>query len=157
MKGIAQLCIVMAMTQFLLVLGCQSMPSDTRSGHVKELIIRGPLPPEEGRVSVGDEIRWINHSSGSLRIVFPVRIIGKISCRRNFSGWVSGGAEVTLGSNESASLCFNGSISSTYLVRMTRWRGGEVNTTGTIHISDPSEVSSPAQQMPNAIAPEIQP
>lgn len=86
MKGIAYLCIVMAVTQFLLVLGCQSMPSDTRSGHVKELIIRGQLPPEQVRVSVGDEIRWINHGSASLHIVFPMCIIRKIFCRRNFGG-----------------------------------------------------------------------
>lgn len=135
--------VVIATAQLLLILGCQSMPSDTRSGNAKEVILAEHLPPEEIRVNVGDEIRWINKSSASISIVFPTRIIGKISCRRNFSGWMSGGAESTLYPNESASLCFSGSIYSTYWVRFTRGRDGDVHRTGAIQIGAPSETALP--------------
>lgn len=149
-------CIVLAATEFLLMVGCQTMPSDTRTGRVRDLVIRGSLDPVDLRVNIGDEIRWTNMTSASIRIVLPTSISDKISCRRNFSGWLSGGTETTLDPDESASLCFGGSTYSTYLVRQTGGRGGEMNVTGAIHVDQPSEQPS-AEEMPNTMDDFTQP
>ena len=138
MRGMVNI-VIIAVMQFIFSVGCQTIPVATQGGRVNEILISDHLTrPIELSINAGDEILWINKSTASIRILFPARVIDKLVCRRNFSGWFSGGTETTLSPNESASLCFGESIYSTYLIRMTGGQGGEVNVTGVLHVGEPS-------------------
>jgi hypothetical protein len=133
MKRTAYL-IVVAM-QFMYMIGCQSMPLVTRTGDMKEVLVKDNLSPAELSVNAGDEVRWTNKHIAPIQIVFFEPVHNKISCRNNFSGFFTGGIEATLGPNESASLCFRESTYAQYVVRMkSALPGGEVNISGAIRV-----------------------
>lgn len=96
-------------TLFLVLLAlssCQNLPISTRSGDVLDVSISDRLTTSTIEVNVGDEIRWTNSTVEPVHIVFYDRILEHLSCRRNFDGYYTGGAEAILRPNQSASLCF---------------------------------------------------
>jgi plastocyanin len=59
----------------LLLAGCQTiggegMPTLTRTGEVKDVVISEGVEPTSLTVSPGDEIRWINKRQGVVRVIF---------------------------------------------------------------------------------------
>jgi plastocyanin len=115
MKAVVYLAILTA--PLLYMVGCQSLPSASRSGEMKEIVIGENLSPAELRVNTGDEVRWTNKHMVPVRIEFLEPVEGKLSCHNNFGGVMTGRNAATLGPNESASLCFREPVDSTYVVR----------------------------------------
>lgn len=106
-------------TAFLALLAlsaCQPMPTTTRNGDVRDVLISERPGTVVVEVKVGEEIRWTNVQAEPVRIVFMNRISSQISCRRNFCGYFTGGAEAFLKHNQSASLCFRNSGAVPYTV-----------------------------------------
>jgi hypothetical protein len=146
MKGAAYILIVAA--QLIPMVGCQNIPSATRTGDMKEIFVTENVSLAELSVAAGDEVRWTNRRRAPISIVFLEPVHSKISCRNNFSGFFTGGNETTLEPNESASLCFREQTYSSYIIRMNSAVPGEaVNVSGAIRVGGPLRQSS-TQELP---------
>ena len=130
----------------LMLAGCQtiggeSMPTVTRTGEVKDVIIREGVEPISVTANPGDEIRWVNKRQGKVRVVFLNPMTENLSCQRNFGGLMGFGTKrneysAKLGSNETASLCFREPAEVKYVVRAdSNDPVGEKNLAGTISIA----------------------
>jgi plastocyanin len=130
----------------LLVLGgCQtiggeSMPTLTRTGEVKDVVIREGVEPASITVNSGDEVRWINKRQGDVRVIFLNPVTENLTCQRNFGGPMGFGTKrneysAKLGSNETASVCFRDAGEVKYVVRAeSNDPIGEQNIAGNISI-----------------------
>jgi plastocyanin len=130
----------------LLVLGgCQtiggeSMPTLTRTGEVKDVVIREGVEPASITVNQGDEVRWINKRQGDVRVIFLNPVTENLTCQRNFGGPMGFGTKrneysAKLGSNETASVCFRDAGEVKYVVRAeSNDPIGEQNIAGNISI-----------------------
>lgn len=143
----------------LLLAGCQhiggeGMPTVTRTGVVKDVIIREDISPATLTVNPGDEIRWINKRQGKARVVFIDPVTEMLSCQRNFGGFGGFGVKrnqytASLGSNDTASACFRSPSQVKYVVRAdSNLPAGEENIPGTITIGSETDQSSAAQPQP---------
>jgi plastocyanin len=115
MKAVVYIVVVAA--QLMYLVGCQSIPSVPPGGEMKQVSVGDNLSPAELSVNTGDEVRWTNKSMVPVRIEFLEPVEAKLSCHNNFGGFFTGRNAVTLGPNESASLCFREPIDSKYVVR----------------------------------------
>ena len=118
------------------------MPGLTRTGEVKDVVIRDVVEPTSVTANPGDEIRWINKRQGDVRVILLNPMGENIICQRNFGGQMGGTnrTEFTakLGSNESASLCFRDAGDVKYVVRAaSNDPMGEQNLAGTISVGGP--------------------
>lgn len=129
----------------LMLAGCQtiggeSMPTLTRTGEVKDIIIREDVAPTSVSANPGDEIRWINKRQGDVRVIFLNHVTENLSCQRNFGGPMGFGTKrneytAKLGSNETASVCFRDAGEVKYVVRAaSNDPVGETNIAGTISV-----------------------
>ena len=128
----------------IVLTGCQhmlvrdSMPTVTRTGDVKDVVIRDSVSPATVTANPGDEIRWINKRQGDVRVIFLNPVMEQLTCERNFGGLM--GAErnqytAKLGTNDTASLCFRSPGEVKYVVRAeSSDPSGEQNIPGTITI-----------------------
>ena len=116
--------------------GCESTPTVTRTGDVKDIIIGDKLSAAEVSVNPGDEVRWINKRTAPVRIVFLDPVLkDKLSCKNNLGGWMARGDTVKLGTNEMASACFRDPGYFRYIVRMeSTLTTGEINVPGVIQV-----------------------
>lgn len=140
----------------VLLAGCQtiggeSMPTLTRTGQVRDVVIRDVVEPTSVTVNPGDEVRWINKRQGTVRVVFLNPITENLTCQRNFGGPLGFGTKrneysAKLGSNKTASLCFRDSGEVKYVVRAESASdpSGEQNIAGTISIGSEDQASRPA-------------
>ncbi len=130
----------------------QGMPTLTRTGEVKDVIIRDGMEPASVTVNPGDEIRWINKRQGDVRVILLNPMTDKLVCQRNFGGKSQlNESSAKLGSNESASLCFKDAGEVKYVVRASSNDPmGEQNLAGTIIVEGDtardSTVSSSRQE-----------
>ncbi|MGZ8375534.1 MAG: hypothetical protein ACXWWF_11500 [Nitrospira sp.] len=129
--------------------GCQTLgmggsdksPTLTRTGQVKDILIQDTLSPETLTAMPGDEIRWINRRQGNASVVLlsPVEP-GQLSCERGFGGMMGGNKKqytASLGTNDSASICFKDAAEIKYVVRADSYApGGEKNMAGTITVGE---------------------
>src|SRR5512145_3022247 len=100
----------------LMLAGCQtiggeSMPTLTRTGEVKDVIISEAVEPTSVTVNPGDEIRWINKRRGTVEVIFLNPMTENLACQRNFGGLLGFGTKrneytAKIGSNKTASVCF---------------------------------------------------
>ena len=120
----------------VLVLGCQGMPTVTRTGDVKDVIIGDNLASGEITVNPGDEVRWVNKRSAPVRVILIDPVSNKqVSCKSNFGGWMTSGDTAQLTTNETASICFRDAGTFRYTVRMESSRtAGELNVSGVIKV-----------------------
>ncbi|MDP1769796.1 MAG: hypothetical protein Q8L74_13475 [Nitrospirota bacterium] len=120
----------------VLVLGCQGMPTVTRTGDVKNIIIGDNLTSGDIAVSPGDEIRWVNKRTAPVRVVFLDPVLDKqLSCNNNFGGWMTPNGTAQLATNQTASVCFRDAGTFRYTVRMESARmAGEINVPGVIKV-----------------------
>jgi plastocyanin len=129
----------------LMLAGCQSiggesMPTLTRTGEVKDVVIRDVVEPTSVTVNPGDEVRWINKRQGDVRVIFLNPMTENLTCQRNFGGPMGFGTKrneysAKLGANETASVCFRDPGEVKYVVRATSGDPiGEQNIAGTISI-----------------------
>jgi plastocyanin len=114
----------------------QGLPTLTRTGEVKDVIIRDGVEPTSVTVNAGDEIRWINKRQGEVRVILLSPMAEKLVCQRNFGGRSQlNESSAKLGSNESASLCFRDAGEVKYVVRAASNDPiGEQNLAGTIKV-----------------------
>jgi plastocyanin len=120
----------------LFVLGCQGMPTVTRSGDVKDIIIGNNLTLSETAVNTGDEVRWINKRTQPVRVIFLDVVLDKqLSCKNNVGGWMTPSDTAQLATNETASVCFRDPGYFRYIVRMESAKTtGDINVQGVIKV-----------------------
>ncbi len=120
----------------LFMLGCQAMPTVTRTGDVKDIIIGDNLSQTEITVGAGDEVRWVNKRTAPVRIIFIDPVSDKqLSCTNNFGGWMKPSNTAKLATNETASACFRDPGHVRYTVRMEAANmAGERNVSGVIKV-----------------------
>lgn len=120
----------------LFVMGCQAMPTVTRTGDVKDIIIGDNQVSGEIAVSPGDEVRWVNKRTAPVRIVLLDPVTDKqFSCKNNFGGWMTPSSTAELSMNETASACFRDPGYFRYTVRMESARtAGELNVPGVVKV-----------------------
>lgn len=129
----------------LMLVGCQtiggeSMPTLTRTGEVKDVIIREGVEPTSVNANPGDEIRWINKRQGTVRVIFLNPMTENLNCQRNFGGPLGFGTKrneysAKLKPNESASVCFRDAGEAKYVVRAESGDPiGEQNIAGTVFV-----------------------
>jgi plastocyanin len=140
----------------LVLAGCQtmggeSMPTLTRTGQVKDVIIRDVVEPTSLSVNPGDEVRWINKRQGAVRVIFFHPMTENLNCMRNFGGPMGFGTKrneysAKLGSNETASVCFRDAGDVQYVVRAASASdpSGEQNIAGTISVGSEDQANRPA-------------
>jgi len=118
------------------VLGCQGMPTVTRTGDVKDIMIGDDVTSGNIAVGPGDEVRWINKRTAPVRIVFLDPEWDKqLSCKNNFGGLMTRSDTAELATNETASVCFRDAGTFRYTVRMESDRAsGELNVSGTVKV-----------------------
>ncbi len=129
--------------------GGDGMPTITRTGEVKDIVIRENVEPATVTVNPGDEIRWVNKRQGDARVIFLLPVEGQLTCQRGFGGMMSGGNKnqytAKLGVNDTASVCFKNSSEIKYVVRAdSNLPSGEENIAGTINVGDGQDQSSNA-------------
>src|SRR4029078_6854932 len=120
----------------LLVLGCQGLPTVTRTGDVKDVIIGDRLASGEITVNTGDEVRWVNKRSAPVRVILIDPVSDKqVSCKNNFGGWMTSRDTAQLSTNETASICFRapGTLRNTFRMKSAR-TAGEQNVSGVIKV-----------------------
>ena len=120
----------------LFVLGCQAVPTVTRTGDVKDIIIGDDLSSREIAVNTGDEVRWINKRTQPVRVVFLDPVLDKqLSCKNNVGGWTTPSDTAKLDKNETASVCFRDPGYFRYIVRMESAKTtGDINVQGVIKV-----------------------
>jgi len=114
-------------------------PTVTRTGEVKEIIIRDDnVSPAIVTAHPGDEIRWINRQQGDARVIFLLPMEGQLSCQRGFGGLMSANKNqytAKLRVNDTASVCFKHPSEIKYVVRgNSNLSNDEDNIAGTINI-----------------------
>lgn len=120
---------------FVFMGGCESMPTVTRTGDVKDIIIADKLSAPEVSVNPGDEVRWVNKRRAPVEIFFLDPVNHKFSCKNNIGGWMTRSDTTRLGVNETASVCFQQVGQVRYTVRMdTNLPSGMVNAPGVIQV-----------------------
>jgi hypothetical protein len=115
--------------------GCESTPTVTRTGDVKDIVIGDKLSATEVSVNPGDEVRWVNKRTAPVRIVFLDPVNEKLSCKNNVGGWMTRSDTAKLATNEIASACFRDPGYFRYTVRMeSGLTTGEINVPGVIQV-----------------------
>ena len=116
---------------------CSDLPTVTRTGTVKSVVIGDQLMPPEVMVNVGDEVRWINMRNGPVRIVFLDGVTNRLSCKKGFGGVTLKSGSASLDPNETASVCFKNPGYYRYTIRMeSASTSGELNAPGAIRVGD---------------------
>ncbi len=118
------------------LMGCQGIPTVTRTGDVKDIIIGDDLSTRETVVNAGDEVRWINKRTLPVRVVFLDPVSDKqLSCRNNVGGWMKRSDTAQLDKNETASACFRDPGYFRYIVRMeSALTTGDINVQGVVRV-----------------------
>ncbi|MEP6933541.1 MAG: hypothetical protein ABI988_06325 [Nitrospirota bacterium] len=127
----------LGMGLLFVLMGCQGMPTVTRSGDVKNIIIGDNLALGETVVSAGDEVRWINKRNAPVRVIFLDAVLDKqLSCKNNVGGWMTPNDTAELkATNETASVCFRDPGYFRYIVRMESARTtGDISVSGVIKV-----------------------
>lgn len=118
------------------VLGCQGMPTVTRTGDVKDIIIGDNPTSSETAVNTGDEVRWVNKRTQPVRVIFLDAVSDKqLSCKDNVGGWMTPSDTAQLATNQTASVCFRDPGYFRYIVRMESAKTtGDISVQGVIKV-----------------------
>ena len=85
------------------------MDVGTKTGMVKNIVIKDTITPDALTVRAGDEVRWINQRQNSVTVTIDGPLEHNVSCRNGFSKAMGMGVDnsTTLASNDTAGLCFS--------------------------------------------------
>ena len=128
--------LAMGLVALVFLGGCESTPTVTRTGDVKDIIIGDNLSAAEVSVNPGDEVRWVNKRTAPVQIVFLDPLVNdRLSCKKNIGGLMTRSDTAKLATNESASACFRDVGQVRYTVRMnSALPTGEINVPGVITV-----------------------
>ena len=147
--NLTRLGVLLVRLGILVTVGCAShppFPESSLTGGVWEVKIGDSLTPPVVTAKRGDEVRWVNTTSGPVDVLFYVQSqVDLISCQKGFGstgwGYLFGSLDqdflvvATVPPNESASLCF--AILGTYVYGV-RWHppltGYPTRITGSVTI-----------------------
>jgi hypothetical protein len=120
----------------LLFAACGSLPETTRTGVIRDVKIEHGVSPTDLLAQIGDEVRWVNHRSGPVRIHFLGGALDHVSCARGFRSFLGMKKEsATIKPGEFESLCFSQAGFISYHVRMADMvPGGELIEPGIIRV-----------------------
>ena len=132
---LAPTALVMSM---MLDTGCAlNLPSTSRTGSIHDVTIEQELLPTEISAGLGDEVRFVNHRTAAVQVIFLEGDLDKVSCQRGFRslGVMQESAKIAPG--DAASVCFNKSGFYSYTVRMSEnVPGGETIHSGRIMVGN---------------------
>ncbi len=116
-------------------------PSMSRSGDIHTVNVEAEPHPADLVVNVGDEVRWVNHRSLSVRVDLVGDVHEALSCERGFSNFLGMKSEsATIKPNESVAACFSKVGVIKYNLRMdSAMPGGRTITSGTVQVGDPTK------------------
>ena len=130
---------------FIILTGCQhslvrgSLPTVTRSGEVKDVVIQDTVWPTSVMAKPGDEIRWINKRQADVQVIVISPLREQLTCQRNFWGMMGADRNQYTASverNDTAAVCFRDPIELKYVVRTEASDpSGEHSFSGTITIA----------------------
>ena len=113
------------------------MEVGTKTGMVKNIVIKDTIVPDALTVRAGDEVRWINQRQDSVTVTIDEPLEHNVSCRNGFSKAMGMGVDnsTTLSSNETAGLCFSRVGTVRYSVRPSAdTKTSMANTHGSINV-----------------------
>lgn len=135
------------MCAMTVIVGCTNMPKVTRTGEVKDVMVRENLEPVEQVAGAGDEIRWVNKRTAPVRIIFLDPVDEAFSCRNGFGGFMRKAGIAKLDANETASVCFKQPGIYRYTVRMKAASPtGELNVSGLVRVGNVSGQASGSRE-----------
>lgn len=133
-----------------------SMPTVTRTGEVKDIVIKETLSPATVTANPGDEIRWINKRQGDVRVSFLTPVMERLTCQRNFDGIMAAEQNeytAKIDTNDTAGVCFRDSAQLKYVVRAeSNDPSGEQNFAGDLRIGSEAQVYRPMEKNTNVAA-----
>jgi plastocyanin len=119
------------------IVACSNLPTVTRTGAVKDIVIGDQMTPTELMVNAGDEVRWINKRNAPVRVVFLDGVSNRMSCNNGFGGLTVKSGSASLDPNETASICFKNPGYYRYTIRMeSASTKSELNAPGAIRVGD---------------------
>ena len=135
----------------IILTGCQhslvrdSMPTVTRTGEVKDVVIQETVSPTSVMAKPGDEIRWINKRQTDVKVIVISPLSEQLTCQRNF--WRMMDADrhqytANVERNDTAAVCFRDPAELEYMVGNL---SEEHSFSGTITIA-PEEQADPSMQ-----------
>ena len=142
----------------IILTGCQhslvrdGMPTVTRTGDVKDVVIQDTVSPTSVVAKPGDEIRWINKRQADVQVIVISPVREQLTCQRNFWGMMGSDRKrytANVERNDTAAVCFRDPTELQYVVTTeSSDPNGEHNFPGTITIAPEEQpriagVSSP--------------
>jgi len=139
----------------VILTGCQhslmrnSMPTVTRTGEVKDVLIQDTITPTSVMAKPGDEIRWVNKRHADVQVIVISPVKEQLTCQRNFWGMM--GADRTqytanVERNDTAAVCFRDPTELKYVVRTELSdSSGEHSFPGTITIATEEQLDASMQ------------
>lgn len=133
----------------ILLAACQhslvrdSMPTITRTGEIKDVVIKEKLSPATVAAKPGDEIRWINKRQSDVEVILLTPVMDRLTCQRNFGGNM-GAADrnqysAKIETNDTAGVCFRDPAELKYVVRAESSDPRDQNLPGTITIDSEAQ------------------
>ncbi len=129
----------------IIVTGCQhslvrdNLPTMTRTGEVKDVVIQDSVSPTFVTAMPGDEIRWINKREADVQVTVISPVKEQLACQRNFSGRQERDRNqytAKVERNDTAAVCFRDPTELNYVVRTESGDpNGEHSILGTIRIA----------------------
>ncbi|MCC2640134.1 MAG: uncharacterized protein K0S45_547 [Nitrospira sp.] len=113
------------------------METGTKTGMVRNIVVKDTITPDSLIVRAGDEVRWINQRQEPVVIAIDGPLEHNVSCRNGFSKALGMGVDnsTTLASNETAGLCFTRVGTVNYSVRpSSEDKLGPARTQGSITV-----------------------
>lgn len=142
----------------IILTGCQhslvrdSMPTVTRTGEVKDVVIQDTVSPTSIIAKPGDEIRWINKRQADVKVIVISPLSEQLTCQRNFWGMMGGDRNqytANVERNDTAAVCFRDPAELKYVVGTeSSYLRGEHSFSGTIKIAPDEQPDSLMPLMP---------
>lgn len=101
----------------LFTTGCQSVPSSSHATRIHTVNVGPNIEPLQINAGRGDEVRWVNHRSQPIALVFPKSDDVRTSCRSGFKS-IDSVLSAVVAPNASASMCFSELGKYDYQVRL---------------------------------------
>ena len=101
----------------LFTAGCQSVPASSNATRIHTVDVGPKIEPLQINAGRGDEVRWVNHRSQPIALVFPKSDDVRTSCRSGFKS-IDSVLSAVVAPNASASMCFSELGKYDYQVRL---------------------------------------